>query len=249
MRKLYQMTKPLIAILVFTCTLFNPSAHADYALGCDDPEYHQYIAKRSAYFETKNRRLFADTLSDYERSLATSNNPYEVIGDLSRHLKYSAQFEDIDMVNSKIDRIFDHADALSAEQQIAGSVFDSFSNETHSVGIARAWIAYRQGKHEEAFKALLASIEVRGSAVLSSFGPDFEFIRQIYQDGHVEPVIDYLNSTEQFWTGKRPDGLRYVWRKMMKAECKLQFDSVDTMKALELGLRVIDVNKNYGIYR
>jgi hypothetical protein len=229
--------------------ILDSTARADYGLGCDDPEYHQYIKERFAHFETKNRRSLAYTLRDYERSLATSKNPYQVIGDLSRHLKYSAQFEAINMVNAKIDRIFEHANKLSVEQQIAGDMFDSFSSEKHSVGIARAWIAYRQGKHEVAFEELLKSIEVSGSAVLSSFGPDFELIRHIYRDGHLVPVVAYIKKTEEFWTGRRPDGLRYVWLEMIKAECKVQFDFVDTIKALELGLSVIDVNKDYGLSR
>jgi hypothetical protein len=243
------MKKLLIVILVYMSTIINSSAYAYYAVGCDDPEYHHYIKQQFAHFETKNRRLLADTLRDYERSLATSKNPYQVIGDLSRHLKYSAQFEPINTVIAKIDRIFKHADELSVEQQIAGDAIDSFSGETHSVGIARAWLAYRQDDHELAFVELSKSIEVSGSAVLSSFGPDFDFIRHIYHDGHIEPVVAYINKTEEFWTGRRPDGLRYVWLKMIKAECKIQFNFVDTIKALELGLSVIDVNKDYGVSR
>lgn len=229
--------------------MLSTTAHADYALGCKDPEYHQYIKQRFAYFESKNRRLLADTLRDYERSLATSKNPYQVIGDLSRHLKYSAQFEAIELVNAKIDRIFDHADELRVDQQIAGDVFDRFSSETHSVGIARAWLAYRQDKHEIAFEELLKSIDLSGSAVLDSFGPDFDFVRHIYDDGHLAPVVAYINKTEKFWTGRRPDGLRYVWLEMIKAECKVQFDFVDTIKAIELGLSIIDVNRDHGIGR
>jgi hypothetical protein len=40
-----------------------------------------------------------------------------------------------------------------------------------------------------------------------------------------------------------------VWLEMIKAECKVQFDFVDTIKALELGISVIDVNKDYGLSR
>jgi len=243
------MIKSLVAVLMCISTILSSSAHAYYALGCEDPEYHQYIEKQFAHFETQNRRLLVDTLRDYERSLATSKNPYQVISDLSRHLKYSAQFDPIHEVSAKIKRIFEHADELSVEQQIAGDVYDSFSSETHSVGIARAWIAYRQDNHDLAFAELLKSIELSGSAVLNSFGPDFELIRHIYRDGHVEPVVAYINKTEEFWTGRRPDGLRYVWLKMIKAECKIQFDFVDTLNALELGLSVIDVNKDYGVSR
>jgi hypothetical protein len=243
------MIKPLALMLVCISIIVNSTARADYALGCNDPEYHQYIKERFAHFETKNRRSLAYTLRDYERSLATSKHPFQVIGDLSRHLKYSAQFEPINEVNAKINRIFEHANKLSIKQQIAGDVFDGFSSEKHSVGIARAWIAYRQGKQELAFEALLKSIDISGSAVLSSFGPDLELIRHIYRDGHLAPVVAYINKTEAFWTGRRPDGLRYVWLEMIKAECKVQFDFVDTIKALELGISVIDVNKDYGLSR
>jgi hypothetical protein len=243
------MIKPLTVIPVFINIILNSTAHADYALGCNDPEYLQYIDERFALFETKNRRLLVSTLRDYERSLATNKHPFQVIGDLSRHLKYSAQFEPVDEVNDKIDRIFEHANKLSIKQQIAGDVFDGFSSETHAVGIARAWIAYRQDQHEVAFEALLKSLEINRSAVLSSFGPDLEFIRHIYRDGHIESVVAYIDKTEEFWTGKRPDGLRYVWREMIKVGCKVQFDFVDTIKALELGLSVINVNKDYGLSR
>lgn len=241
------MSKPLVAILL--CMIPTSVARADYALGCSDSEYHHYIEQRFDYFESKSRRLLAETLRSYEQSLATSKNPYRVIGDLSRHLKYSAQFDPIDKVKVKIDRIFDHAEALSTEQQIAGDVFDSFSLESHAVGIARAWVAYRQNNYELAFEELLESIEVSDSAVLSAFGPDLELIRRLYRDGHVAPVVAYINKTEEFWTGQRPNGLRYVWLKMIQAECKIQFDFVDTLKALELGLSVIDVNKDYELDR
>lgn len=243
------MIKTLFAILVYMSTIWSSAASADYALGCDDPKYHQYIKGRFAHFDAKNRRLYTETLRDYERSLATSNNPYQVIGDLGRHLKYSAQFDPVSKVNAKIDRIFEHANALSVAQQIAGDVFDRFSVETHSVGIARAWIAYRQGNLQLAFGELLKSIEVSNSAVLSAFGPDVELIRRIYRDGHVAPVLAYLNKTEEFWTGRRPDSLRYVWLKMIEADCQIQFDFVDTIKVLDLGLSIIDVNKDQGLSR
>lgn len=92
----------------------------------------------------------------------------------------------------------------------------------------------------------MKSIEVNGSAVLSAFGPDFELVRQMYRDGHIAPVVDYIKKTKEFWTGKRPDHLRYVWLKMIQSGCQIQFDSIDTIKALELGFKEYDLYEHQG---
>jgi len=178
-----------------------------------------------------------ETLFDYQRSSSNSDNPYQAMSDLARHLKYSAQFDPIDEVNEKISRIFEHANNLSMEEHLAGYVVDNFSGETHAVGIAKAWLAYRQGDLDTSFTELLTSIELADSAVLGAFGPDFALVRQLYKDGHVEPVVAYIKKTEQFWKGRRPDKLRFVWQQMMTLGCQIQFESIDTIKALELGIR------------
>jgi hypothetical protein len=234
-----------VSILVIN--IWHPTAFADYKLGCGDPEYHQYIEQRFTYFEASNRRMARETLRNYNNSLQTSTNPYRIISDLSRHLKYSAQFDSLEDVQLKINQLLAHGDNLRVDQQIAGSIFDNFSNENHSLGIARAWLAYRQGDTKVAFEELLASIEIGDSAVMSSFGPDINLIRYLYYDGHVEPVLAYLTQTEAFWTGREANNLRYIWRAMIKANCKVQFQSFDTIKALELGLSVRDVSKDYGV--
>ncbi len=235
--------RAFVAVSAFMGALFAASAFADYELGCDDPAYQQYMQGRYAHFEARNQREFERTLRDYNLRLSGSDNPYQVISSLSRHLKYSAQFDPINEVEAKIDRIFEHANALTISEQIAGDVFDGFSSETHSVGIAQAWIAYRQGQHEPAFEQLLQSIEVTGSALLSSFGPDFDLVRQIYRDGHVAPVVAYINKTKGIWTGSRADEMRALWLRMVEAGCGIQFDSIDSIKAKELGLGRIDLGK------
>lgn len=234
------MNKLHLALLACVIGFYQTSHAARYHQGCDDPAYHQYIEHRFTQFEERNRRYLTQSFKDYELSLSM-RNPYRVIANLSRHLLYSAQFDPVSDVEAKISRIFEHSDELTVSQKIAGDVLDGFSNETHSVGIARAWIAYRQGSNEQAFDELLQSIDISDSPLLSSFGPDFTFVRRIYHDGHIEPVIRYINKTETFWTGQRPDELRRVWRAMIKAGCKIQFDSVDKIKAEDLGL---DVDKS-----
>jgi hypothetical protein len=223
--------------LACTCVLYHATADAHYALGCKDPEYQGYIEQRWVYFDAKNRRLLEETLRDYEIRASTSDNLYQVITSLSRHLLYSAQFEPVARVQKKIESIFVHADQMSVEQKIAGDVYDSFSSETHAVGIARAWIEYRQGNHDKAFEELMLSIDIADSAILGSFGPDFNLIRRLYRDGYIGQVVAYITKTEQFWQGERADELRKVWLQMIEAQCQIQFDSIDTIKAAELGLR------------
>lgn len=225
----------------------SKQSHANYLQGCDDAEYLEYIEQRFTYLESRNRRLLNDTLQDYQRSLSNNSNPYQVLNNLSRHIKYSAQFEPIEIAKSKIERAFDYANKMSTEQQIAGDVYDGFGSENHYVDIARAWIAYREGKNQEAFNALHNSISDIDSALLSAFGPDFDLVRQLYSDGYIEPVVAYIKKTESLWTGKRPDALRSAWLSMIKAGCKIQFDSIDTIKAEQLGVSPINVQKALGL--
>ncbi|RPJ66121.1 hypothetical protein DRW07_13970 [Alteromonas sediminis] len=238
--------KHVIGILVLLGNVTGNNVYAYYAQGCEDPAYHQYIEKRLADIEARDQRRLGSTLRDYTLSASANDNPYKIIADLSRHIKYSAQFEPIATVKLKIARVFEYADTLSTSQQIAGDVYDGFSSETHNVGIARAWIAYRQGDLTKAFEALLAAIDIKASPLLSAFGPDLSLIRQLYKDGHVTPVVTYIKKTQQFWQGKQPEKLRRAWLAMIEAECKIQFDSIDTVKANALGLPVADVSRAPG---
>ena len=247
MTKIEHLLK-FIRFLLFVplITTLSKQSHADYLQGCDDPEYLEYIDQRFTYLDSRSRRLLNDTLQDYQLSLSNHSNPYKVLNVLSRHIKYSAQFEPIEIAEFKIERAFDVANKMSIEQQIAGDVYDGFSSENHSVDIARAWIAYRKGDLKKAFNALHNSINDIDSAFLSAFGPDFDLVRQLYNDGFVEPVVAYIKKTELFWIGKRPNTLRSAWLNMIKAGCKIQFDSIDTIKAKQLGLTLIDVQKALG---
>lgn len=236
--------KPLLLISVFfMSTALSMQGHANYLQGCDDPEYHQYIEQRFEYFESRNKRLLGDTLRDYKSSLSDDKSVYEIVTHLSRHIRFSAQFEPIELVQQKINHAFDLAKAMSKEQQIAADVVDGFSNQNHYVDIARSWIAYRQGDLNQAFKELLIAVDTVDSAFLGAFGPDFELVRQLYNDGHTEPVIAYIKKTESFWTGKRPNELRSAWLAMIEAGCKVQFDSVDVIKAEQLSVNAIDVRE------
>ncbi|MDM7861350.1 hypothetical protein QTP81_12155 [Alteromonas sp. ASW11-36] len=243
------MKSLLLLPLFFSSLVLSAPVRADYMQGCEDPEYHQYIAQRFEYFESRNRRLLNDTLRDYEASLSKESSLYQVITNLSRHIKYSAQFEPIETVQLKISHAFKLAREMSTEQKIAGEVVDGFGSQNHYVDIARAWLAYRQGDLDLAFEELLIAIDDVDSALLGAFGPDFDLVRQLYSDGHIEPVVTYIKKTELFWTGKRPNELRDAWLEMIDAGCKIQFDSVDVIKAEQLGVRSINVQEALGLDR
>ncbi|WP_100658098.1 hypothetical protein [Alteromonas flava] len=227
------MFKAIYALILCLITL---PAQAGYQRGCADPAYHQYIESRLAALEARAKRQLELTEQTYTLSLQADSSQYQLMTLLGRHLTYSAQFEPIVLVERKIERLFEHAEQLSREQVIAGEVIDGFSNENHAVGIARAWLAYRQGAHSLASEEMLNAIDSNRSILLGAYGPDFELVRHMYHDGHIQPVMDYIAKTEQFWLGERAEALRSVWRKMIEAECKIQFDSVDLIKAAELGL-------------
>ncbi len=232
-----------ITIIVLVAILLSPQLRADYKLGCDDPDYAQYMVSRYAYFTSSSKRSYSRTLAQYKSTAENNTNPFRAISDLSRHLKYSAQFDPVDIVQTKIERLLDLGDKLRLDQKVAVSIFDGFSDEDHAIAIARAWIAYRQGDTKTAFAELLASVDGADSATLSSFGPDIYFIRHILKDGHTEPVLNYLKLSEQFWSGENPDNMRYIWRTMINNNCAVAFESLDAIKALELGLQVRDITR------
>ena len=229
------------SLIFLVVILLAPQLSADYKLGCDDPDYDQYMASRFAHFTSSSSRLYSQTLTEYKSSFENNTNPFRAISDLSRHLKYSAQFDPVDVVQTNIERLLAHGDELRVDQKVAVSIFDGFSDEDHAIAIARAWIAYRQGDTKTAFSEMLASIDGADSATLSSFGPDIYFIRHILRDGYTEPVLNYLKLSEQFWLGENPDNMRYIWRTMINNNCAVAFESFDAIKALELGIQVRDI--------
>lgn len=237
------MLKRILLSITGFLVLGTSVGYADYEMGCDDPSYHAYIKQQLAKSDTKNKQLYSETLFDYNRSKSSTSNPYRRISDLARHLTYSAQYDSIEKVEANIAELLNLGASLQVDQQIAAATLDGFSYENHVVGIARAWVAYRQGDQQTAFNELLSSLEINNSSLMSAFGPDLYFVRHIYTDGHSEPVLSYLEKTEQFWTGKKADDMRYVWRTMINANCKLQFQFFDSIKALELGISIRDVNR------
>lgn len=228
--------------LVLCVPVQSVDANNTYPLGCQDPAYHSYLDKRFAHLERTNHRGFKNSLRNYEDSI-DAGNEYFTISELARHLIHSAPIDDVDVVNVKIALLLEHIDALPLSKRVAGYVFSGFDDEKHAVFIARAWVAYRQGNNALAFDHLDDALEVSATPVLSAFGPDFGFVRQIYQDGHVEPVLSYLTKSEAIWQNPRADDMRYVWRELIEAQCPLEFGFYDTTEALKLGLSVRDVNR------
>jgi hypothetical protein len=71
-------------------------------------------------------------------------------------------------------------------------------------------IALRDGQIESAKSHLLASADIPGSCVLSSFGPDFTFAKEMLDKGERETVLVYLKSCKKFW--KSGEEKLSLWR-------------------------------------
>ncbi len=230
----------LILLLLFLIAL-PPKSHAMYVQGCEDPQYHAHINSRFATFAQNNKRMYTQTLRDYERieqtDSATRDNAFQRISALTRHLTYSAQLDPIQEVGLKIDALLSYSESLSMEKRIAGLVLDEFSSENHAINMARAWIAYRQGDLDATQDSLMASLDIKDPLLLSAFGPDFSLVRHLYKDGHIDIVKAFINKTKTFWLTSEANRLRFIWGQMMILHCPIQFESNDIVQALNLGIR------------
>ncbi len=230
----------LILLLLFLIAL-PPKSHAMYVQGCEDPQYHAHINSRFATFAQNNKRMYTQTLRDYERieqtDSATRDNAFQRISALTRHLTYSAQLDPIQEVGLKIDALLSYSESFSMEKRIAGLVLDEFSSENHAINMARAWIAYRQGDLDATQDSLMASLDIKDPLLLSAFGPDFSLVRHLYKDGHIDIVKAFINKTKTFWLTSEANRLRFIWGQMMILHCPIQFESNDIVQALNLGIR------------
>jgi hypothetical protein len=64
----------------------------------------------------------------------------------------------------------------------------------------------REGEVERAKAELLLSLDVRPSAVMSSFGPNLELANELLQAGQTDAVLAYLDGCAGFWGDAKIDG-------------------------------------------
>ena len=84
----------------------------------------------------------------------------------------------------------------------------NYGNHVHEMNQILGRVALRQGKREEAKRALLAAGATPGSPQLDSFGPNFVLARELLVEGEKAVVIQYLDLVGRFWARhdpKRPD--------------------------------------------
>ena len=224
-------------LLLLFLAIISTQSYAVYPNGCQDPKYQAYIDKRFAFFAQNNQRMYDQTLSEYEHLVTTESSRFSIISALTRHLIYSAQVDPIATVQQKINDLLAYSDSLSMEQRIAGLVLDEFSSENHAINMARAWISYRKGDIDTARVSLMASLNINNSMLLSAFGPDFSLVRHLYKDGHIDIVKAFIQKTERFWQTSQAHQLRFIWSQMMILQCPIQFESGDSVQAMNLGIR------------
>ena len=81
-----------------------------------------------------------------------------------------------------------------------------FTTETSfSVG----WL--REGDVPQAKSRLLEAGKTKGSAPLSSFGPNMALAKELLEKGEKEVVLEYFRLCKKFWTGARHNQTLDQW--------------------------------------
>lgn len=110
----------------------------------------------------------------------------------------------------------------------------NYGNHVHEMNQILGRIALRQGKREEAKRALLAAGATPGSPQLGSFGPNFVLARELLVKGEKVTVIQYLDLVGRFWARHdptRPDQRRGVEEKaalLAKWKDEIRADKIPT---------------------
>ncbi len=98
------------------------------------------------------------------------------------------------------------ADAIEKAADYANELLRSPSDDpnygqaVHDGNLVLGMIALKQGDVGEARRHLLESAKVKGSPVLSSFGPNMLLAKALLERGEREAVLQYFESCRAFWS-------------------------------------------------
>jgi hypothetical protein len=211
-------------VLLFTQTAFS----AEYS-GCSDPKYIKYVHKRLSFYKKIDKESYQKA---QEKLIVV---PFDKLnrGELELYLfgntVLSARFDTIEVTLRNIKAY----EAL----QLQTPSYMRTGDTIHQINIAKGWLALKAGDEDEAIRYLIASTKNQGSPVLGSFGPDTSLIRELYQRGKKEAVLEYLKQAQSFWNTDSANEYVNVWRKMIKNNCSIQFQFYDTTSIKDLGLK------------
>ena len=204
-------------------SLLASNAIAGEYSGCEDPDYKAYVTNRLEYYDQLEKERYEGDLVYFDQLDISEKHRF-----LYSNTVLSAKFDSEEVALKNISRFEDLGGSDSSSH--------NFRVALHKVNIAKGWIALRSGDIEEATRYLLKSTETKGTAALSTFGPDKTLIRALYQKGHKTPVLDYLDKVQSFW--HTDSALEYVevWRTMIANDCSIQFQFYDKTSIVALGL-------------
>ena len=205
-----------------------PNLYGDY-LGCEDPAYIAYIDKRMAFYETIAREQYQKALQSLEALPLSEMEELDRGSFLRANAILFARFGDENVAQAYIEEL--------EMRRFSVPLMAVFKEDSiHNANIAKGWLALKQGNEASAVEYLLKAIDVSGSPVLGSFGPDMTLPRQLYQRGYHEAVLEYLKRSEAFWKIASANEYRKTWRVMIENQCPIQFQFYDTTNLPRLGL-------------
>jgi len=214
----------LLALFIISVSQFLFAAQSGLRFeSCEDPNYIEYVNNRLDFYKKTRKEAYEKAQQNLQVTPFANMSSSEKRLFLHTNTILSARFD------SKEQALF-YIEAFEKSTSLLRRLFGmrGHMDIVHRTNIARAWLASKEGDKEETIKYLLKSTQVTASPVLVSFGPDRELIRELYQQGEREAVLEYLERVSVFWNNESATEYLQLWRKMIKHNCPIQFQFYDT---------------------
>ena len=219
--------KKILALLPLLMLLSCAGYASEYA-GCKDPRYLDYVSARLSKYENNSRESYWEETKALKEKNFDSLSEHDQTLYLFSNVISSARFDTKQVAIKNINRYI----RIEKEKPF----WLRGGDMPHQINIARGWLALREGKEQAAIVFLMKSTKTKGSPVLGSFGPDMTLIRNLYQRGYRDEVLQYLRLSQAFWDTERANEYVEIWKKMISHNCPIQFQFYDTISIQELNL-------------
>ena len=213
---------PLFALWIF------PVLGIEYS-GCSDPNYTAYVNQRVSFYNRVDEERYGNARRALANTPVNKLNQVQQKKFLQANTVLAARFDQPETARNYIQQYENLRNALPVSQQSGDAL--------HQINIAKGWLALRDADDKSAIHFLIESTKVKGSPLLSSFGPDMTMVRELYKRGKIQATLDYLTLSESFWKSDSAKDNRAVWRTLIAHNCPIQFQSSDNISIQELGLK------------